>query len=515
MDSAFNQKYESVPRAAYLDVLQLSLVICLGAALRFVGLSWESLWYDEACSLDMVSASLGEILSGNMLTPGNPNGYFAILRVWCGQFGFSIESARAMSALFGTLMIPATWLAASRMIGDRQVSLWAAFLVAVSPPMIFLSREARVYPLLALFAVLAVIYAGDIIRSQNVQSWLGFTITCSFLPHLHYYSFFFLFVIGGLVLWFARAAFWSTLGRLVLSYAVVALAFLPGLGLFVTQLEIVQEVAVNSLMQVLSFPVFVLGDRTFVWKQDGIGWLAIAGCLTVFGIWLPVFRQIYKDPNAPWFAFATSSGVFLVAVAVSGLYMSMFNARYVSFIIPMLLIVVSYAMINMLRDGNRGSAIPSMVLGAITCISLVRMYSEVQKDDWRGLSQYIAANGPKVPVVFYEDIGATTFKYFRPDQQSIQLFEDFGRSGQSWEIAGYVKVLSGMPEYWLVVTPIWNEEVPMQISQWCSQFGSLVDQRSFKGLHLIRINNSEVEADPETSDGTVPSSISLSMRPAN
>jgi 4-amino-4-deoxy-L-arabinose transferase-like glycosyltransferase len=509
MDTVPIHKNESVPRAACLDVLQLTLVICLGAALRFVGLNWESLWYDEACSLDMVSASLGDIVSGNILTPGNPYGYFAILRLWCEQFGFDIESARALSALFGTLMIPATWLASSRMTGDRQVSLWAAILVAVSPPMVFLSREARVYPLLALFAVLATMYASEIIRSQSVQSWSGFTITCSVLPHLHYYSSFFLFVIGGLVLWFARAAFWSTLGRLLLSYAVVALAFLPGLSLFITQLEIVQEVAVNSLMQVLSFPVFVLGDRTFVWKQDGKSWLAIAGCLTVFGIWLPVFRQIYKDPNAPWFALATGSGVFLVAVVVSGLYMSMFNARYVSFIIPLLLIVVAYAMIHLLRAGNHGSAIPAVLLGAITCISLVRMYTEVQKDDWRSLSQYIAAHGPQVPVVFYEDTGATTFKYFRPDQPFIQLFEQFGRDGQAWNSAGYAKVLSELPDYWLVVAPIWTDEVPNQVSQWCSQFGIVVDQRSFKGVHLLRINTRASDANQKTSSIGTPSRISL------
>jgi 4-amino-4-deoxy-L-arabinose transferase-like glycosyltransferase len=515
MDTATDYKHESVPRAAYLDVLRLTLVICLGGALRFVGLTWESLWYDEACSLDMVSASLGDIVSGNMLTPGNPYGYFAILRLWCEQFGFDIESARAMSALFGTLLIPATWLAAVRMTEDRQISLWAAILVAVSPPMVFLSREARVYPLLALFAVLATMYATEIIRSQNVQSWFGFAITCSILPHLHYYSFFFLFVVGGLVLWFSRAAFWPTLSRLLLSYALVALAFWPGLSLFVTQLEIVQEVAVNSLMQVLSFPVFVLGDRTFVWKQDGSSWLAIGECLAVFGIWIPVFRQIHKDPHAPWFALAMGSGVFLVAVAVSGLYMSMFNARYVSFIIPLLLIVVAYAMIHMLRAGNRGSALPAVLLGAITCISLIRMYTEVQKDDWRSLSQYIAAHGPEVTVVFYEDTGATTFKYFRPDQPFIQLFEQFGRDGQAWNGAGYAKKLSELPDYWLVVAPIWTDEVPEKISQWCSQFGVVVDQRSFKGMHLIRINTREIDANEKSSGVGTSSGISLPTTPTS
>jgi 4-amino-4-deoxy-L-arabinose transferase-like glycosyltransferase len=508
MNTVHDNIHESVPRADYFDVLQLTLVFCLGAALRFVGLAWESLWYDEACSLDMASASLADIISGNIHTPGNPFGYFALLRIWCEQFGFDIESARAMSAFFGTLVIPATWLAASRMTSERQVSLWAAFLVAVSPPMVFLSREARVYPLLALFVVLSAMYASDIIRSQSRHGWFGLTITCAALPHLHYYAFFFLAVIGGLLLWFSRAALWPTLYRLLLFYAAVAFAFLPGLRLFLTQLEIVQEVAVNSLMQVLSFPVFVLGDRTFVWKQDGAIWLGLGAFLTVFGVWLPVFRQLRKDPHAPWLALATSCSVFLLAVAVSGLYMSMFNARYVSFIVPLLLIVVSYAMTHSLRNGNWSSAIPAILLGVITCISLVRMYTEPQKDDWRSLSQYIAAHGPHVPVVFYEDIGATTFKYFRPDQPFIQLFEEFDGDGQAWSSAGYGKTLSELPDYWLVVTPIWTNEIPEQVVQWCSQFGTLVDQQSFKGLRLIRFSNTNMKATLMPPGGGTPSNIS-------
>lgn len=464
------------------------LIVCLGAALRFVGLGWESLWYDEACSLDMVSASLADIVSGKTLTPGNPFGYFALLRLWCEQFGFDIESARAFSALCGTLVIPVTWLAAFRMTGDRQVSLLASFLVAVSPPMVFLSREARVYPLLALFAALATMYASQIVSSRGKQGWLGFTLSCAVLPHFHYYSFFFLAVLGSLILWGLRGSLLSNLGRLVLSCSVIALAFLPGLNLFMTQLSIVQKVAVNSLMQILSFPVFVFGDRTLVWKQDGVFWLALGTALIVFGVWLPVCNQLRKDARGPWFAIATGGGVFLIAVAVSGIYMSMFNARYVSFIIPLILIAVAYAIIKLVHRGSVFNAMPAALLALVTCISLARMYTEVQKDDWRSLSEYVVSHGPETPIVFYEDIGVTTFKYFQPDQPSIQLFEEFGDDGQAWIEAGYDKTLGDLSDFWVVVTPIWTDEVPDQVAQWCSQFGTKIDQKSFKGLYLVRFS---------------------------
>ncbi len=468
------------------------LIVGLGAALRFVGLGWESLWYDEACTLDMVSASFTEIVSGKTLTPGNPSGYFALLRLWCEQFGFQIESARAFSALCGTLLIPATWLAASRMTGDRQVSLLAALLVAVSPPMVFLSREARVYPLLALFAVLATLYAHEIVCSKGKRGWLGFTMTCAVLPHFHYYSFFFLVALGGLLLWGMRDSLKSTLGRLLLCYAVIAFAFLPGLRLFVTQLGLVQKVAVNSLMQILSFPVFVFGDRTLVWKQDGVFWLGLVAFLIIVGIWLPVCYQLLKDRSAPWFAILTGSGVFLMAVLASGVYMSMFNARYVSFVVPLLLIGVADAIIKLHRQGGFVRLVPAVLLTLVTCVSLGRMYTEVQKDDWQSLNEYIVSHGPRMPVVFYEDIGATTFKYFQPDHPYIQLFVKFGNDGQAWYDAGYDKTISDLTDYWVVITPIWTDDVPEQVARWCSQFSTLVDQKSFKGLYLARFSKKTI-----------------------
>jgi 4-amino-4-deoxy-L-arabinose transferase-like glycosyltransferase len=394
-----------------------------------------------------------------------------------------------MSALFGTLVIPATWFAAYRMTLDRQISIWAALLTALSPPMVFLSREARVYPLLALCAVMATLYASEIIRRGRFRDWLGFTVACSVMPHLHYYGFFYLAVVGILVLWSARSRFGGTLWRLTLAYIFMGLAFLPGLNLFLTQLGIVQKVAVNSLVQILYFPVYVLGGRTFIWKQDGMGLVAFAEVLVIFGIWIPVLWRLRNDKQAPWLAFLSAAGVFLMAAGISATYMSMFNARYVSFIVPLLLIAIAYALINMVRARQTFSVLPCVILSCLIGVSLFRMYTEVQKDDWRGLSQYIAERGPDLPVVFYEDIGALTFAYYRPDQQMIQLFEPFDRDGASWESAGYAQTMSELPEYWLVISPIWSDEVPREVTQWCRAYGELLDQKQFKGLYLARFSS--------------------------
>jgi uncharacterized membrane protein len=93
------------------DVLLVLAATVAAALLRFAALGHESLWLDEAYSLDMARAGYLDLLSGRVYDPDNPTGYFLLLRAWLNLFGStSIETARALSALAGTLAVPAVWL---------------------------------------------------------------------------------------------------------------------------------------------------------------------------------------------------------------------------------------------------------------------------------------------------------------------------------------------------------------------------------------------------------------------
>ena len=56
------------------------MAVALG--LRLIGLGHESIWYDEACTLDMVNNSFRDMLTGRKLEPSNPAGYFMLLRAF-------------------------------------------------------------------------------------------------------------------------------------------------------------------------------------------------------------------------------------------------------------------------------------------------------------------------------------------------------------------------------------------------------------------------------------------------
>src|SRR3954470_24579169 len=89
----------------------------LALALRLLGLGHESIWSDEAFTLNITRASALDFLTGKVADPGNPFGYFLLLHGWLDLFGSrSIETARAFSAVCGALIVPAIWLLA-RVLG--------------------------------------------------------------------------------------------------------------------------------------------------------------------------------------------------------------------------------------------------------------------------------------------------------------------------------------------------------------------------------------------------------------
>ena len=109
-------------------------ITLVGAWLRFHGLGDRPLWVDEALFAFWVRDG------------GNSQEW---LQVWFAQaIGARSEwELRFLSALCGTLTVPAVWLVSR--------NLWATGFVSVFPLFVFWSRMARPYAMAGLFVVLA------------------------------------------------------------------------------------------------------------------------------------------------------------------------------------------------------------------------------------------------------------------------------------------------------------------------------------------------------------------------
>lgn len=126
-------------------------ILLLATFLRFYWLDHQSFWNDEGNSARLSERSLVLIIEGTA-SDIHPPLYYLLLRGWRELVGESEFGLRSLSAFVGVLVVAFT-LAFGRLLDGRWVSGLAGFLVAISPPLIYYSQEARMYSLLGLEAI--------------------------------------------------------------------------------------------------------------------------------------------------------------------------------------------------------------------------------------------------------------------------------------------------------------------------------------------------------------------------
>ena len=119
----------------------------------------------------------------------SPPLYYALAWLWAQPFGLGEVGLRSLSALVGTLMIPAAFLL-GRELASTRTGLIGAALVALNPILVWYSQEARSYILMALLVTVAMIYFARGMRRPEPTSlalWAAFSALalCS-----HYFAIF-------------------------------------------------------------------------------------------------------------------------------------------------------------------------------------------------------------------------------------------------------------------------------------------------------------------------------------
>ncbi len=175
--------------------LALGAVLFLGAFLRF----WRLGAYPRQLDYDSVQNGwIGLTLVERLpryepvlidWATGNETAFIYLLGFSLELFGHSIEALRMPAALFGTLTLVAIYLL-GRELFSRQLGLAAAFLLALSPAHIHLSRMAKQPILVPLVTALALLCLARALRSRNSrQAWI-YCAACGLLvgAGLHTYE---------------------------------------------------------------------------------------------------------------------------------------------------------------------------------------------------------------------------------------------------------------------------------------------------------------------------------------
>jgi MFS family permease len=428
--------------SGFREAVLLLAVTALALGLRLVDLGGESIWLDEAFSMDMAARPADELIQGKPLDPGNPPVYYVVLGWWLDLFGSTVEAGRAFSGVLGALAAPATWLLARSAGGASATRLVSALLVATSPALIYLGREVRVYALFTLVVTLAAAVAETIVHSpsptwRRLGVWGLFTALAASFSYLHYYSFLLLAVFGvylGLRL-LPRGP--GEVLAVVTSFALVALAFLPWLPMFKDQMALGTTRGEGTwYLHLAAMPLYSIAGHTLVWRQHGAGWMAGVTAIAVVCIYLPILLWGRRSKFLFRLPMVLAVGLVLVATLISVAKSPMIHSRYLSVILPGLLTVLAAGLVEGWRERGLGIKLATAGLIGVVTASLALLYTERHKEDWRPIAGFIAKEGPSLPVFCYEDVAKLSFSYYAPwmNVTSIDpVAMRFTPTGQKWE----------------------------------------------------------------------------------
>lgn len=250
----------------------LTLLIALG--LRLSGITFESLWLDEAYQslIDIYQMQLPEVHSAtinantvnaflfkfnqtcNLSTliqnfrqfdPLCPPLYAVCLNFWVNIFGGSDFALRVLSLVFSLLAITITYIFSLRLFGI-QIAILSSVLLAFSPFDIYYAQEARMYSLVFLMSCLSGLSLLCFLRSKDTVNTVLMLILHSIstwgLINAHYTALFVPAFLGLFCLCFlTKNKEWTKLFSLFGAWTLTALLCLPWLPLFLEASRIRKE----------------------------------------------------------------------------------------------------------------------------------------------------------------------------------------------------------------------------------------------------------------------------------
>ncbi len=150
----------------------LIAVMLLAAGMRFIGITSESFWVDEAASWMFSQMPFSELWGGIPYEP-HPPMYYTFLKFWIAIFGHGEFAMRSLSALVNLATVYLVFLIGRLAIRGRDgfwLGLMAAVVFAMHPVQIHYAQEARSYAMLTLAAAMVLLPIVWWLRHPNVLS---------------------------------------------------------------------------------------------------------------------------------------------------------------------------------------------------------------------------------------------------------------------------------------------------------------------------------------------------------
>jgi 4-amino-4-deoxy-L-arabinose transferase-like glycosyltransferase len=384
-------------------------LVLIGALLRFVTLSTQSYWFDEAQAAHELSLSFGAMVSSMISHESNPPLYFVLGWLWAKVFGTGAFGLRSLSAVAGTAVIVITYLCGRELVSTRA-GLVAAALATVSPFMIWYSQEAREYMLLAAFCGASVLFFARALKRPSRRE-LGLWALFSALAILtHSFAGFLIAPEAAALLYVLRS---RASAVAVAAVAIVQAALLP----------LILGHASNSLLSfITSTPLHIRIEQVPVafgfgalYQTSLVNYGLLGAAALAAALILLVVAGAPPDQLRGAAIAAGLAAVVLVApllLALAGVDYYIYRALMPAWI-PLAVVIGAACTAPRLR--LPGAALAVVLLGSFIWAQVkIQSDTQYQRADWRGVTAALGrVSGPRA-ILVDDGLGTDPLRIYLP-----------------------------------------------------------------------------------------------------
>lgn len=390
-------------------VALLAAITLIGAALRLYDLGGESFWVDEGWSAYMGHLAQWSAWQVNE----HPPLFYALVAVWM-RVADTDAWLRLLPAIFGIAVIPVVFFIGRRLF-DTNTGFVAALFMALMAIHVRYSRDLTMYSLevfLFACALLAVVHiAAEVDRKTQNRAWIAYVIAMTLLAWSQGLAPFYVGIVGLMLPLLRRDFFSAGLWRpWLVANGVVMLCFLPWLS---TYLERAQAISGDFWItrpnvwapwrQVFDFTV---GSIPSIQQRLGAGpdvwiWVVPIYLLLIVVIWQGLGarnRTVIALSVALILPIAT---IYLVSILIRPV---MVTRQMIATIVPLALL---------LGYGCSKATLPRIAritmlatVGGLLLLSSAFHLRYMQKENWRGATQFIAAHIKPGDTIVFNTYGA-------------------------------------------------------------------------------------------------------------
>jgi uncharacterized membrane protein len=403
--------------------ITLLAIIIIGAVLRFAGLGFQSLWYDELHSIIPTApensiASIIEYCKGDQ-----PPAFFLYLHFFFKVFGYSDIIGRAACALVGVVSIPVCYWLAKELSG-KEAGLMAALLVSVNYFHIYYSQELRFYTMTFLFSALSYLFFIRAYKTLSIKDFVGYIMATTALLYTHYFGLV-IFAIQ-IVTFIILAIFYKRETKFILygglSGILVILMFTPWMPV------IISDLGISSFWLKKPGPDFILDYFYSYFGKDLLTTLILVILMILFvRSWKLEKQKVLRVILLIWLI-----GSYLIPYIKSIVSVPMLHIRYTIIALPAWIMIFALGWNSIQKP--KAKNILAIALGVMAVANLIFMrkhYTKITKQQFRETSYAVQEKNRSLLPVFSQYPWHYNY-YFSDQAQKVASLPDSLSAESFW-----------------------------------------------------------------------------------